>query len=61
MNAQVAEQREKRNEQHAANADGADEQPDQRCDGSECEKSAQPAAKLVSSLVRSTVSRFITA
>ena len=61
MNAEVAEHCEKRNEQHTANADCADEQPHECRDHRECEKSNQPAAKLVSSLVSSTVSRFITA
>ena len=61
MNAQSAENREEWNQQNAADADGADEQSDDRRHDRECEGSDQPAAKLVSSLVRSIVSRFITA
>ena len=61
MNAEVPEHRQKRNEQHAADTDGADEQPDDSRHNRECESRDQPAAKLVSSLVSSTVSRFITA
>ena len=65
MNTKAAENREKRNEQNTADANCADEQSDDHRHDRKCESrtylKAQPAAKLVSSLVRSTVSRFITA
>ena len=61
MNTEIAENREKRNEQNTADTDRADEQPDECRHHRECERSAQPAAKLVNSPVRSTVSLFITA
>jgi hypothetical protein len=61
MDPEVAEDREKWDEQNTADANRADKQPDDRRYNRKGEISAQPAAKLVSSLVRSTVSRFITA
>jgi hypothetical protein len=61
MNPETPEEHEKRDEQHPADADRADEQPDDGSYDCEGERSAQPAAKLVSSLVSSTASRFISA
>lgn len=68
VNTEIAKNGKKRNQQHAADADRADEQPDDYRDCRKCDKGsyrknfyAQPAAKLVSSLVSNIVSRFITA
>ena len=55
---ETPEQREERHHQHAADADRADEQANERGDRRKEQDGAQPAAKATSSLVRSTASFF---
>src|SRR5690348_6356181 len=56
MDRKPAEKREKRDHDYAADADGADQQADERGHRRDDDERAQPAAKATSSLVRSTAS-----
>src|SRR5439155_15188454 len=61
VDAKAAEERQESDHQHPADADGADQEADERGNYSKDESGDQPAAKATSSLVSSTASFFSSA